>query len=291
MDHEFVLVDVFTEQPFGGNQLAVFPDARGLSDVDMQARAREFNFAESTFVLPARGPENAAWVRIFTPRFEIPFAGHPTVGTAAVLAARGAIDGSAVFELGVGPVAVHVEQRGDLPYSRLTLRRGAESPAVTPDPAALAATLSLSTVDVIDGFYATAGLPFCFAHLRDADAVDRAVFNQPAWGEHLAAGWSPDIYLFAGDPEPGAKVYARMFAPSSGVSEDAATGSASAALVGTLAHRWDGPDGSYPLTITQGVHMGRPSRIEAEATKSAGTVHTITVGGTSVIVGGGHIRG
>jgi trans-2,3-dihydro-3-hydroxyanthranilate isomerase len=288
VDLDFVIADVFTEHAFGGNQLAVFPDARGLSAAAMQVLAREFNFAESTFVLPPADPANTARVRIFTPRSELPFAGHPTVGTAAVLASLGRVPtGTAVFELGVGPVPVRIEDHPGRPFCELTLRREPEIPAQRPDHKALAETLGLSTSDIVDGWYASAGLPFCFAHLTSAAAVDRAAFNAAAWRDHLADGWAPDLYLFAGDPAPGTRLYARMFAPSSGIAEDPATGSACAALVGTLAGRWDAPDGTFAMSVDQGVLIKRPALIHASAAKTAGRVHTITVGGSTVLVGTG----
>src|SRR5262244_4376259 len=120
MEPRFVIADVFTETPFGGNQLAVFPDARGLSDRAMQALAREFNFAETTFVFPPADPRHTGRVRIFTPTRELPFAGHPTIGTAAVLASRGLVGQRVILEEGVGPIAVEVRLDGSVPYARLT---------------------------------------------------------------------------------------------------------------------------------------------------------------------------
>jgi trans-2,3-dihydro-3-hydroxyanthranilate isomerase len=284
--YDFVLADVFTDRAFGGNQLAVFPDARGISTARMQALAREFNFSETTFVLPPDNPEHTAKVRIFTPSTELNFAGHPTIGTTAVLAAQGAVPGgTAVLELGVGPVPVRV----DGSYGELTLTREPEIPGVQPDPCALAETLGLSTPDVVGGWFATVGLPFCFAQLTDPSTVDRAALDPTAWREHFSDAWSSDIYLFAGDTEPGSTLYARMFAPGYGVAEDPATASACAALVGTLAGRWPAPDGTYRLTVRQGVRMGRASTIDATATKKSGRIASVSVGGSTVLVGSGRI--
>ncbi len=292
MSHRFVIADVFTETAFGGNQLAVFPDARGLSDRAMQALAREFNFAETTFVLPPRDPGHTRRVRIFTPAAEIPFAGHPTVGAAAVLARLGLIeiaDGAAavVFEEGVGPVAVDIRLDGASTVTRLTLQTDVESPADRTAREAVAAALTLPEGAVADAWFASVGLPFCFAHLTDRAAVDRAALDRAAWVAHLAGAWSPHIFMFAGDTRPESGLYARMFAPASGIAEDPATGSACATLAGTLAGRWPERAGAFAWRIDQGVAMGRPSRIEAAAEKRDGHVTRVQVGGSTVVVGEG----
>jgi trans-2,3-dihydro-3-hydroxyanthranilate isomerase len=295
MDHEFILVDVFTDQPLSGNQLAVFPDARGLSDRAMQALTREINFAETTFVLPARLEGAVRRVRIFTPKSEVPFAGHPTIGTAAVLAHLGVLEwhgdaAKATFEEGVGPVRVTVA-RGVAPlFTELALESSLEIPAVRPDPGRVAAALCLEETDLLDCWFASAGLPFCFAHVASRAKVDRACLERSVWRDSLANGWSPHLYFFAGDVGDGArdaKLHARMFAPALGFEEDPATGSAAAALAGTLAARASGMDADVALDIAQGVAMGRPSRIHARATKRAGIVDRVSVAGSSVIVGRG----
>jgi trans-2,3-dihydro-3-hydroxyanthranilate isomerase len=295
MDHKFILVDVFADQPFSGNQLAVFPDARGLSDRAMQALTREINFAETTFVLPARLDGALRRVRIFTPRSEVPFAGHPTIGTAAVLAHLGVLEwhgdeAKATLEEGVGPVRVTVS-RGVAPlFAELALESSIELPAVRPDRGRVAAALSLEPTDLLDCWFASVGLPFCFAHVASRAAVDRACLERSVWRDSLANGWSPHLYFFAGDiggEARDAKLHARMFAPALGFDEDPATGSAAAALAGTLAARARGTDADVALDIAQGVAMGRPSRIHAGATKRAGVVGRVSVAGSSVIVGKG----
>ncbi len=295
MDHEFIVVDVFADQPFAGNQLAVFPDARGLSDRAMQALAREINFAETTFVLPARLDGALRRVRIFTPRSEVPFAGHPTIGTAAVLAHLGVLEwhgeaAGATLEEGVGPVRVTVT-RGVTPlFTELALESSVEIPAVRPDRGQVAAALSLDPADVLDGWFASVGLPFCFAHVASRAAVDRARLERSVWRDSIANGWSPHLYFFAGDigdDAKDAKLHARMFAPALGFEEDSATGSAAAALAGALAARASGMVADVALDIAQGVAMGRPSRIHASATKRAGIVDRVAVAGSSVIVGRG----
>ena len=292
ISHRFVIVDVFTEQPFGGNQLAVFPDARGISDRAMQALAREFNFAETTFVLPPRDPRHARQVRIFTPKAELPFAGHPTVGTAAVLARLGLVQHAAgaatiVLEEGVGPITVEIQLHGDRTFARLATERKVESPAFLPERGAAAAALSLGTNEILETWFASVGVPFCFVRLASKAAVDRAVLDRAAWSANFACAWAPNLYFFAGDLSAGASLHVRMFAPAYGIEEDPGTGSGAAALAGCLAGRLPDQDGTFTWDIDQGVAMGRPSHIEASALKRRGRVVKIMVGGAAVIVGEG----
>jgi trans-2,3-dihydro-3-hydroxyanthranilate isomerase len=292
MDHSFFLADVFTQRAFGGNQLAVFPDARGLTDAAMQALAREFNFSETTFVLPpddpAHDPRQARRrLRIFTPSEELPFAGHPTVGTAAVLAAHGGVGESLVLEEGVGPVAVEVTGS----YSRFTVTAPYETTDEKPPTAAVAAALSLPGDAILDTWYGGIGLRFCYVRLTDAAMVDRAVPDRAAWSAGVAGGWSPNLYVFAGDFGDGGLLHARSFVPGTGMEEDPATGSAAAGLVAGLAVGSPGAAASEPsLRIDQGVAMGRPSRIDATAhTDRDGRLTGVSIGGHTVIVGQGTI--
>src|ERR671921_555823 len=161
MRYDYMIVDVFTDVAFGGNQLAVLSDARGLSDEAMQTITREFDFPETTFLLPPSYPAYARRVRIFTPGRELPFAGHPTVGTACALAMSGARSpGEFVLEEGVGPVAVTARREGDRHSARLRLERGPDQATIMPSPADLAAVLSLSEKAVVDAFGASVGVPF-----------------------------------------------------------------------------------------------------------------------------------
>jgi len=284
------MADVFTETAFGGNQLAVFPDARGLSDRAMQALAREFNFAETNFVLPPRNPRHTRRVRIFTPRTQLPFAGHPTVGTAAVLSSRGLIEtpgSTAVFEEGVGPVTVQIRRGGAAVFTRLVLEKEVESPMTLPARNTAAATLSLPEEAVLEAWFASVGVPFCFIHLANKEAVDRAALDRTAWAASFAQAWAPSLFFFAGELAPGSRLYARMFAPAYGIEEDPATGAASAALAGYLSDRSPIRDGTLIWQINQGVAMGRPSLIEASAERSHGWTIKVKVGGSSVLVGEG----
>ena len=275
MPYRFFIADVFTEQPFAGNQLAVFPDGRGLSDRAMQAIAREFNFPETTFILPPSDARHAARVRIFTPKTEMPFAGHPTVGTAAVLARleRIHVPGTSVLELGVGPVPVELTRRGALVHAALVMDKPVELGPSVPNEAAAAAL----SVPVEEAWIATAGVRFCFARLKDRATVDRAVLDRASWGQRLDKA---NLYFFAAD---GDNLYVRMFAPMLGIDEDPATGSGAVGIAGVLAARNEAPDGVFTWHIDQGVAMGRPSRLEASAEKRGGKVVRIKVGGATVI--------
>src|SRR5438552_14650818 len=266
MAHRFFIADVFTDRPFTGNQLAVFPDSTGISDRAMQAIAREFNFAETTFVLPPGDPKHAAHVRIFTPKTELPFAGHPTVGTAAVLARLRRVDlpGTIVLEEGVGLVPVELALRGGDIYAHLISERPIEVPAAQPAKGAAAAALSLDPSAVVESWFANGGVRFCFVRLADRAAVDRAVLDRAAWSKHFGKAWSSQFYFFAGERE---QLYVRMFAPGLGVEEDPATGSGAVAIAGVLAGRLPATDGVFTCRIYHGVALGRqhvPAAVASE---------------------------
>ena len=294
MPHRFVIADVFTESAFGGNQLAVLPDGRGLSERAMQSLAREFNFSETTFVLPPETPGTDFRLRIFTPASELPFAGHPTVGTASVLARLGLVPlrdgaGRVVFGEGVGPVSVDLRVDDARAFSRLSLEAEVEEPAERPTLHQAAAALSLPQEAVSEAWFATVGNPFGFVRVVDREAVDRAQVDRAAWSQHFAGAFSSAIFFFSGDVAVGGRLYARMFAPGFGIEEDAATGSAAATLAGSLANRVPEPDGVFAWTIDQGVKMGRPSLIEASAEKRGGRTVRVVAGGSTVLVAEGTI--
>jgi trans-2,3-dihydro-3-hydroxyanthranilate isomerase len=294
MKYPFHLVDVFSSTPFGGNQLAILPDATGISTEGMQKIAREFNFPESTFVLPKNDPANSYRVRIFTPRAELNFAGHPTIGTACALVmkqhAQTVHPIRLILEENIGPVMVDVAQRNGGYHGTLTLSGKIDAPTGAPAPADLAAVLSIEPAEVSQSFFAGVGLPFCFAQLKSNEAVDRAAVNRAAWTATLSRAWSPNLFFFAGDLRDGGNLYARMCAPALGVEEDPATGSACAALVGAMASKHDFGGTAYRLSIQQGVSMGRRSEIEAEARKSGGVVTSVSVGGATAYIASGEIE-
>jgi trans-2,3-dihydro-3-hydroxyanthranilate isomerase len=294
MTYAFQIVDVFSATPFGGNQLAVLPEAIGISTEGMQQIAREFNFGETTFVLPKHDAPNTFRVRIFTPRVELDFAGHPSVGTACALVMRRHAPPGAqvrlVLEENAGPVTVDVAHLDGGFRGTLTLPGKIEAPTGAPSPAELAAVLSLEPAEVNQVFFASAGVPFCFAQLASNEAVDRAAINRAAWAATLSRALSPHLYFFAGDLRDGGRLYARMWAPALGIEEDSATGSASAALVGAMASHREFGGTVYRLSIQQGVSMGRRSEIEAEARKSGSVVTSVSVGGAAAHIASGEIE-
>ncbi|MDB4886502.1 MAG: phenazine biosynthesis protein PhzF family [Gemmatimonadetes bacterium] len=299
--YRYHTADVFTDQPFGGNQLAVFPDARGIPEHRLLDVTREFNYSETTFVFPADDAAHTRRVRIFTPGGEVPFAGHPTVGTAHVLAATGeiALSGDTtriVLEEKVGPVPVTIRSRAGMPeFCQLSV---AMLPQVGPPPPAsdaLAAVLGLDVADLLGGAWApqslSCGLPFLFIPVRDRAAVARARVRLDAWESTLAGTWAPEIFVFAREGErPGSDLRARMFAPGISVPEDPATGSANAALAGYLAARDPRRDGTLRWRVEQGFEMGRPSILDVEADVAAGDVTAVRVGGASVLVCSGEME-
>jgi trans-2,3-dihydro-3-hydroxyanthranilate isomerase len=294
MKYAFHLVDVFSSIPFGGNQLAVLPDAAGISTEGMQKIAREFNFGETTFILPKNDPANTCRVRIFTPRVELDFAGHPSVGTACALVMKQHVRLSApvrlILEENAGPVTVDVVHRNGGFHGTLTLSGKIQAPAGAPSPAEVAAVLSVEPAEVRQVFFAGAGVPFCFAQLTSNEVVDRAAMNRAAWAATLSRAWSPHIFFFAGDLRDGGKLYARMWAPALGIEEDPATGAACAALVGVMASKHDFGGTAYRLSIQQGVSMGRRSEIEAEARKRGSVVTSVSVGGAAANIASGEIE-
>lgn len=298
--YRYLTADIFTNTRFGGNQLAVLPDARGLTSEQMQTIAREFNYSESTFVLPPENPANTRRVRIFTPASELPFAGHPTVGTAFVLATIGdvAITGDEtriVLEEGVGPVPVVIRARNGKPsFCQFAVAKLPEFGSALPARADMAAILSLDESDLLDGAWrhevGSCGVPFALVPVRNRAAVARSRLRLDLWEKHMAGKPGEMVMLFAMEAEePGHDVRARMYGPSANIVEDPATGSACAALGGYLALRSGQKDGTLRWVIEQGYEMGRPSLIDVEADKKGDTVTAVRVGGDSVLVTEGTI--
>jgi len=305
MKLRFLTCDVFTSERFRGNPLAVLPDARGLSDDRMQQVAREFNYSETTFVFPPREGHDR-WVRIFTPTTEVPFAGHPNIGTAFVLATIGELGSldaprTVTFEEEAGVVPVMVELVQDGPSGDAEIRCELRAPqplslGPSVDPAAVAPAVSLERDDIVSSPHgprvASVGLPFLMVELRSRDALERARVDMNALRglvEGSGESLPPDIHLFVrGEDE--FDVRARMFAPLDGVPEDPATGSANCALAGLLAHRESSPEGAFAWRIAQGVEMGRPSVLEARARKESGSVSGTWIGGRCALVADGEIR-
>jgi trans-2,3-dihydro-3-hydroxyanthranilate isomerase len=293
----FYTTDVFTDRRFGGNQLAVFPDATGLDPALYQTIAREFNFSETTFVLPPSDPKHTRRVKIFTPGGELQFAGHPTVGTAVVLAHIGAVKtsggaASIVFEEGVGPVPVAVrDMRADGGFAQLTVAKLPEKGPPPPPAGELARCLGLDAADLHpalppEGY--SCGTPFLFVPVRDRKALGRSRPVLDVWDSVLGRYWTGKVFLFCDEPElKGSHFRARMYAPGIGVPEDPATGGACAAFGGYVGSRDGRGDGTRAWRIEQGFEMGRPSLLELEVDKKAGALTAVRVGGNAVIVSGG----
>ena len=297
MSYRYYTCDVFTETRFRGTPLAVLPDAAGLSDDQMQQIAREFNFSESTFVYPAKAG-HTRHVRIFTPNRELPFAGHPNVGTAFVLARAGEFgeirsSRTVTFEEKAGLVSVTIHEAG----GKIT---GCEVAAPEPlslgktiSPRLVASAVSLAPEDILTKIHSpqvgSVGFPFVFAELRDRSALERAGINIDGFEALSREEARPSVYLYA-RVEDGFDIRARMFAPASGVPEDPATGSAGCAVAGLLAHYDAAIDGSFGLRIAQGVEMGRPSTLLARAQKTAGVVQATWIGGACVLISEGVIH-
>jgi trans-2,3-dihydro-3-hydroxyanthranilate isomerase len=290
----FITADVFTDRIFGGNPLAVFPDGRGLDDSTMQRIARELNLSETVFVLPPETAQETRRLRIFTPAMELPFAGHPTVGTAIILAETGELEGDGpwdiVFGEKVGPIPVRITSApmtATLSSARLpTAIDGVR------DPAILAALLGLPTTalaqaDLPPAAY-SAGVPFTIIPLATRAALSAIAFDVGVWRDHLADSLAPHVYAVAlDDPGHGRRVSARMFAPAMGIAEDPATGAAATALAGYLFDQQRPTADRKVWEISQGDDMGRPSAILLTADRSANGLSAVHVGGRAVIVSRG----
>ena len=289
MRRRFATLDVFTDRRFAGNPLAVVLDAEALDAAAMQAIAREFNHPETVFVFAPADPAHRARVRIFTPARELPFAGHPTVGTAVLLGAR---DGGRdlVLEEGIGAVRCTLELTSAGGGSaRFTVPQLPAEAGAAADDAAIAAALTLAPSDIGEGRPArwSAGIPLTFVPIVSLAAMARCRPDLAKFDAAFGAGAA--VYVFCNETaEPGHHFHARMFAPGMGVSEDPATGSAAAAFAGLLARRLS--DGTHALTIEQGYEMGRPSLIRLAMEIAAGRLVSASIGGDAVIVTEGTIE-
>jgi trans-2,3-dihydro-3-hydroxyanthranilate isomerase len=298
MAYRYHTADVFTNTAFGGNPLAVLPDARGLTDDEMISIAREFNLSETVFVFPPENPSNTRRIRIFTPGSELPFAGHPTVGSAFVLAATGEIEVTGdetriVFEEGVGPVPVLIKSQDGKPvFTQLTAAKIPQMVNDGYDAAAIADVLSIDVDDIAAKSLAieawSAGVPFLFVPVRSRDALERSRVRTEPWERILKDTPAPEIFVFVGDGE--GVIRARMFAPTLGIPEDPATGAAVTAFGGYLARRSEKQEGMLRYSIHQGVEMGRPSLLELEVDLDGGEVKAVRVGGASVLVSSGTLH-
>ncbi|MBW6421562.1 PhzF family phenazine biosynthesis protein [Rhizobium sp. XQZ8] len=300
---DFVTVDVFTSERFAGNPLAVVPDARGLSTEDMQKIAAEFGYAESTFILPPEDPANSARVRIFTPTAEIPFAGHPNVGTAFVLGSRPELFGKPVedslrFEEIAGLVKIELLREADVVIGA-TIRapRPLETgEKVDPDLVARCASIDVTAIRTAghNPVFASVGLLFAIAELENLEALAAArpnisIFHEAA-ARHPATRGDFSLFLYVRDAADPWRIRARMFAPLDNVIEDPATGSASAALGAFLVTNIAEAGAKVAITIEQGVEMGRRSVIQLDVVKTAGKVTDVRITGRCISVMRGSIE-
>ena len=299
MKLDFATVDVFTDRQFGGNPLAVVPDARGLTSAQMQAIAAEFNLSETTFVLPPQDAANTAQVRIFTPRAELPFAGHPNIGTAFVLAgaatgtARPAMGDTMIFEEKAGLVRIELlRDRSAVTGARLAAPQALSiGENIASEIVASACSIAPTDIDtrVHQPCIASCGVPLIFAAVTSRAALAAARPRTEIFAQHVPTGLATGIHLYVEAATPVADIEARMFAPLYGVTEDPATGSANVALIALLATLRAEPDLRLDRRISQGVDMGRPSLMVASAEKRAGKVVAAHIGGSCVPVMSGVI--
>ena len=298
MRRKFFTLDVFTRRRYAGNPLAVVLDADGLDGTAMHSIAREFNLSETVFVLPPADKAHRARLRIFTPSAELPFAGHPTVGSAVLL---NRIDGGAgkrdiVLEEGIGPVRCAVEALdADTGSARFGLTKLPEHSGDAGPPAAIAAALSLKESDIGFAGYQpgrwSAGVAFTFVPLAGLDAMRRCRANTAHWSAAFGEGHGNGAYMFCCETlEPGHAFHARMFAPLAGIPEDPATGSGAAALAGVVARSGGLADGTHDFVIEQGYEMGRPSLIRLTMTMKAGQLTAGAIAGEAVVMSEGTIE-
>jgi trans-2,3-dihydro-3-hydroxyanthranilate isomerase len=298
---QYVHLDVFTDQPFTGNQLAVFLDAAGIDERRMQRIANELAFPETTFVLPPETPGTDARVRIFTTSRELPMAGHPTIGTTFALAGAGRLCAGAdktVLGLGIGPTTVGLEwSQNGLRFAWMTQPNPTFGPVVA-DTVAVAAAVGVQSCDLAGGDLpvqvASSGIPFLYVPLNSRAAVDSASLERTRLCTLLRAVDLEELPVFVFSPEPAdddATVYSRMFAPVLGIPEDPATGGACGPL-GAYLFKYNAvsADTASLLVSLQGVRMGRPSRIHIALSSRAGVLEEVRVGGEALVVGEGTVR-
>lgn len=293
---DYHLLDVFTNRQFGGNQLAVFPDPpRAIPATMMQRIAAELNLSETTFIFPPADSENDYRLRIFSPAAELPMAGHPTVGSAYLLARLGSVgrlegEKTIVFEEGIGPIAASIRADGKGEPAAVWMQQPIpQFLDIFEDRAALASMLSLATADIRDDIPAqvlSSGLPFLFVALKSLSALRAIGFRHDKWAEHFAGSNAQNVFVTTTETVyEGSSAHSRMFAPALGISEDPATGAAS------------GPLGAYLLKYNlvqakamiseQGFEMGRPSFIRIEVRRDLDTFSEVAVGGECAYIGHG----
>ncbi|MGE3986440.1 PhzF family phenazine biosynthesis protein [Pseudorhodoplanes sp.] len=297
MRRRFVTLDVFTQDRFAGNPLAVVLESDGLEPAGMQKIAREFNLAETVFVMQPADQRHRAMLRIFTPKAELPFAGHPTIGTAVLLGCMSGYNLGAhdlVLEETVGPVHCKVEAQGkERGHASFVLPRLPERVSGAPAIEEAAAALGLKATDIGFGLPSawSAGVAVHFVPVMSLAAIRRARPDAAHFSKVFGGDAPGIVYLYCGETvESGHHFHARMFAPALGVPEDPATGAAAAAFAGVIAETMRPADGEHRFVIEQGYEMERPSQIELGMVVEAGTLTRATIGGGAIIVSDGHIE-
>jgi trans-2,3-dihydro-3-hydroxyanthranilate isomerase len=293
---KYLVYDVFTDQRLAGNPLGVVLDCDGLDTEAMQQIAREFNLSESVFILPPDNPRHRAKVRIFTPAYEMPFAGHPTVGSAIALAELDAgAAGMFVLEENIGPVRCAVTKGEGATFAEFDLARLSEPLPLSVDAATVGAALGLAQHEI--GFENhriglwSAGVPYLTVPVAGLEAAAKIAFDNHAWLEFAPSkgeGVVASAYIYCREcVNHDSAFHARMFVPGNPSYEDPATGSAAAAFSATILHFDRPPDGQQRYWIEQGIEMGRPSRIRLEVEVKAGAVAGARIGGHAVKVAEG----
>lgn len=297
MRRRFITLDVFTRRRFAGNPLGMVFESEGLDTDAMQTIAREIGHPETVFVLPPQDGAHKAAMRIFTPASELPFAGHPTVGAAVGLArASGGGRQSLIIEEKVGPVSCVAEMHdADSGFAEFTLPQLPQRVGDLPDAATMAAALSLNAADIDADAYPpsrwSAGVAFSMVPVRSLDAAARAKPDPALFDKVFAFGGHAMVYVICTRTTNAAhQVHARMFAPSRGIAEDPATGSAVAAFAGLHATSQGLADGTHKLTIEQGYEMGRPSEMRLSLKVEGGALREASIGGDAVVVSEGVIE-
>ena len=302
MQLDYHVLDVFTDQRFSGNPLAVVLDAGRLKSSDMAAIAREFNLAETVFILPPENPAHSARMRIFTPGREVPFAGHPTVGTAALLASlkagpgHGEHDAIVALEQGIGTVRVGVRLRaGGVPFAEFDAPRLPEMNGSVPSSESIADALSLIPREI--GFEnhvprrIDAGTAFLHVPVASLDALAKARVNLVEWARTIEPLDCLGVYLYTRQCiHTTSSFHARMFAPGAGVAEDPATGSAAVGFAAAAFAYDEYLDGNHKRIIEQGFEMGRPSTIMLTLVVKGGKLTVVRIGGHAVRVAEGKLR-
>jgi len=296
LEYSFYVVDVFTDKIFEGNQLAVFPSSEGINDKQMQKIAREFNYSETVFIT-STGEKHSRNVRIFTPNSEVDFAGHPNIGAAMLLARIGEFSNKEqvkiIFNEKVGEIPITIIFHNSEPQKAELSTAKLPEEGEVPSLEKIAKSISLERSDIISSrgpASFSCGLPFLFIPIISKEKLKQASINHEEWKKNISKTWAPQLYLFTIKTEfDESDFHARMFAPSLGISEDPATGSAVAALAGYISKYIQKNDGEFSFVVEQGFEVDRPSIIEMSFSQKNQKIESVKVKGSAVIFSEGKI--